>query len=175
MEDESDTLDLPRTARPLKRPRSSFSDVNTSSDPIFSSDGPEPSVEDYDVNATKKRRFKGSWWDNGRPSRRIGISRKIDSGIYIGSDGLDDNLPDNYFESSPERDMKDDLLPLSEAQSRSLPDSEIAELPLRSSQQSIPLSQQLSANLEHLRRNVLHCVENNIESIDLSYVIEDWK
>ncbi|KAF2237682.1 outer arm dynein light chain 1 [Viridothelium virens] len=168
MEEEIDLPELSLDARPLKRSRVTLDDVNTSSDPIFSSDGPEPSADDYLVQRISKRQFRGAWWDNDRPSKRIGISRKIDSGIYMGSDETDDSLPDTHVEALPLTEMKGRSTSSYPAGFQYPANSMRAELPLRSSQQSGSSSQQLPANEECVRLGVLHCVEHNSEMIDLS-------
>ncbi|KAL9096108.1 MAG: hypothetical protein Q9165_001631 [Trypethelium subeluteriae] len=168
MEEEIDLPELPLIARSLKRSRVTLDDVNTSSDPIFSSDGPEPSAEDYTVQRISKRQYRGAWWDDDRSSHRIGLSRKIDSGIYMGSDETDDSLPDTLVEALPLTEMKGRTTRSCAAGLQHPANSMRTELPLRNPQQSVPSGHQLPANEECVRLGVLHCVEHNCEMIDLS-------
>ncbi|KAI9693846.1 MAG: hypothetical protein M1822_003117 [Bathelium mastoideum] len=169
MEEEADLPELPHDQRPLKRSRMSHDDSNTSSDPIFSSDGPEPSADDYDVfERTNKRQYRGTWWQNSRQPRRIGISRKIDSGIYMASSEMEDSLEDTREEFLPGDQEDEDVERINDVLFQDPTDSNTNEFLFRSSQLVVPSSQQLPANEEHARRTILRCAENNISTIDLS-------
>ena len=202
MEEETDLPKAPRLIRPLKRYRTSHEDSNTSSDPIFSSDGPEPSAEDYGAPRTCKRQFRGPWWNSGKSSRRHDMTRKVDSGIYVASDEAED-LADTWAPSSPmldaegynnpwvptsiptgaendevEEDSADAWMPSSavldsedDALSQDIDILEAEHALVHSSRSSFPPCQDLSAPEREAGRIVMHCIENSVEIVDLSYVI----
>ena len=103
---------LPPLPAPLSRPTSyrkrSFDEYReASSDPaLFSSDGPEPSVENYE-RAQRKRQHQRAWYEEPeypypqRPGvqgvarrKRKPFERNFDSGIYMGSDDSSNLEPD---------------------------------------------------------------------------------
>lgn len=101
MSDASDVEDaLPSSPSQFhwKRSREVYhEDSNPSSDPpLFSSDPLDASVENY-VQKPRKRQYRGTWW--GQRAKRQHLSsrtfvRNLDSGVWMGSDGSDDTLPD---------------------------------------------------------------------------------
>jgi hypothetical protein len=102
------------TTRPAprrKRTRSSFHhDDSTPSDgPLFSSDPPDPSLDNY-FQPQRKRQYRGTWWgEDTQDSQQTensqrgksGFARNLDSGVWMGSDntedsiGSDDTVPDH--------------------------------------------------------------------------------
>jgi hypothetical protein len=78
----------PLVIRRSKR-RLDLGDFNTS-DPVFSSDPAEPSL---DVDRKTKRRYRGTWWgeENSKPlGPKAEYTRNVDSGVFLSSD---DSLP----------------------------------------------------------------------------------
>lgn len=71
----------------------------SSDGPIFSSDPPDPSVDEY-FQPRRKRQYRGTWWGETTrqdvptepPQQRAknGFSRNMDSGIWMGSDVTDE-------------------------------------------------------------------------------------
>ncbi|KAI9690647.1 MAG: hypothetical protein M1820_009954 [Bogoriella megaspora] len=166
MDEEAELPELPINPRPLKRSRITIDDGNISSDPVFSSDGPDPSCEDYAAPGRSKRQYRGPWWDSRR-HRRQPFARNKDSGIYMASDTTEDSetslglLPDGWDYGGMQLDLSKNLQPRSE---------ELPSLPNQSSQPSIPSSQQLPANEAHAWGIVQHCVESNRELVDLANI-----
>lgn len=80
-------------------------DPGTSSDPaLFSSDEQAPGAENYVAGRRKKRTYKGSWWDRHplkegvrRTSRKREFTRNFDSGIFMGSEGSEEQLSSDSF------------------------------------------------------------------------------
>lgn len=77
-------------------------DDSTPSDPpLFSSDPPDPSVDEY-FQPRRKRQYRGTWWGETTrqgaptepPKQRVknDFSRNMDSGIWMGSDVTDEDL-----------------------------------------------------------------------------------
>lgn len=89
---------------PNKRVRLSESSPPLSSDPIFSSDE-DPSADNY-VQGRRKKQFRGPWYrqepeeDSEKENTRIShkktrtLTRQLDSGVWMGSDGTDLELED---------------------------------------------------------------------------------
>jgi hypothetical protein len=148
MDEEGELPEYPLLTRPLKRSRLAVDDVNTSSDPVFSSDGPEPSCEDYEMDRSK-RQFRGAWWDGSVPARRHKFSRNMDSGIYLPSDGSDDNMTGTFtgLSSSTPTEFKEWFG---------------KNQPPRQSNVLLPY------NFDQARAIVARCIEDSRESFDLS-------
>jgi hypothetical protein len=106
MSDASDDEDIPLSSpSQFRRKRSRevyHEDSNPSSDPpFFSSDPPDASVEHY-LQKPRKRQYRGTWW--GQHTKRQHLTggksltrtfvRNLDSGVWMGSDGSDDAIPD---------------------------------------------------------------------------------
>src|ERR1051326_4541765 len=82
-----------------RRKRRRFSEALPSSDPVFSSDDlQDASVEQYDVPRQHKKKYRGAWWLPGSSQEGPGTSklkmrgqfeRKMDSGIWMGSDEVE--------------------------------------------------------------------------------------
>jgi len=101
MSDASDVEDVPLSPlSQFRRKRSHevyHEDSNPSSDPpLFSSDPPDASVENY-VQKPRKRQYRGTWWgERAKRQHTAGRTfvRNLDSGVWMGSDSSDDTLPD---------------------------------------------------------------------------------
>lgn len=85
-----------------KRTRGPDTSSTPSSDgPIFSSDPPDPSVDEY-FQPRRKRQYRGTWWGETTredaptepaPQRtKNTFSRNMDSGIWMGSDVTDEDF-----------------------------------------------------------------------------------
>ena len=91
---------LSRSFAGRKRPPSEY-DPTTSSDPaVFSSDERAPSADDYAVKR-RKGKWKGTWWGDRlrgeTPRERRQFKRNFDSGIWMGSEGTESSLDDEFL------------------------------------------------------------------------------
>jgi hypothetical protein len=156
----------PYPAPRQKRTRSAYhQDDSTPSDgPLFSSDPPDPSVDEY-FQPRRKRQYRGTWWgevmQNGteepvQQRTKAAFSRNMDSGVWMGSDateegfGSDDTVPDDT--------VLDDTAPLNQqpqlSATRRLP------LPLSFSPPE-PTSEQKASAI------IYDCLDQSNEVIDL--------
>jgi hypothetical protein len=89
-----DAEDAPPSSPPMflpSRKRARDEETNTSSDPpLFSSDPPDPSIDNY-TQRSRKRQYQGTWW--GQQVKRRPFARNFDSGIWMGSDSSDVGEP----------------------------------------------------------------------------------
>ncbi|MCJ1357804.1 MAG: hypothetical protein MMC33_007800 [Icmadophila ericetorum] len=160
-----------------KRSRQDY--LTTSSDPpIFSSDDAPASLENY-TDHRSKRSFKGTWWGekieqpaaepihNG-PRKRREFKRTVDSGVWMGSDETDADadidadieqaLNKLHGPSEGSRDLQGRIWQNSLTWKSSSPVS--VRRPTNLSQSSIS-QREASSQVER-------CVENGIETVDLS-------
>ncbi|KKA30515.1 hypothetical protein TD95_002070 [Thielaviopsis punctulata] len=126
----------------------------TSSDPaVFSSDD-DPSLESYQPSSERrKRRLIGSWYEHNMPAvsadahpcetARGGLQRDFDSAVFLASDGL-----------APAEELAI-AFPLSS----SVP---------RTRRLTLGLGRKMSAQEQEARKLIGACVEDGMESIDLS-------
>lgn len=76
-------------------------DDSTPSDgPLFSSDPPDPSIDEY-FQPRRKRQYRGTWWgeiaqdtpvEPAQQRAKTGFSRNMDSGVWMGSDVTEEEL-----------------------------------------------------------------------------------
>ncbi|KAB8298902.1 hypothetical protein EYC80_001060 [Monilinia laxa] len=132
---------------------------DSSDPPIFSSDD-DPSVEKYSQKR-RKQRFRGPWFDQQLASdsaiedepldRKVPIrnrrtfSKKVDSGVFMGSDGtdIDDAIMDNAKKAWPANNI-------------------VVPSPLKSR-----ITLDIPKDI-HAQRKIERCLENGEEYIDLS-------
>jgi hypothetical protein len=147
----------PYIAPRQKRTRAlSYRDDSTPSDgPLFSSDPPDPSVDQY-FQPRRKRQYRGTWWGEvanhsppePAPQRtKSGFSRNMDSGIWMGSDNTDESL-------GSDGTVPDEELPpaISFSSSRIPPPPQPPEAPA----------------IKKARAVIQNCLDNSIENITLA-------
>ena len=92
-----------------KRPRLEY-DLTSSSDPaLFSSDDYNPSAENYE-SKRRKQKWRGTWWGEKYAScyssatAKREFTRNFDSGVWMGSDGTEASLENEFLEDSRSAD-----------------------------------------------------------------------
>ena len=166
-----------------KRSRSEYElEPATSSDPaLFSSDEPAPSAELYSAKR-RKDNWRGTWWGErlraeAAKEKRL-FKRSYDSGIWMGSEGTESSLEDEFLDEQRRNVTQDSFL----RESGKSPDD--ADTPLehpatapsrRVIGQRVDWSPQLdprtvagNAYLVGARTVVQTCVEAGKEDVDLS-------
>ena len=166
-----------------KRPRSEYEpEPATSSDPaLFSSDEPAPSAELYSAKR-RKDKWRGTWWGErlrteAAREKRL-FKRSYDSGIWMGSEGTESSLEDEFLDEQRRNVTQDSFL----RESRKGPDEadtppeHYATAPSRrvigqGADKSPELDPQAAADNAYLvgaRTVVQTCVEAGKEDVDLS-------
>lgn len=175
------TMDTKPTLGSIGRKRSRQDYLTTSSDPpLFSSDDAPASLENYNDHRPK-RTFKGTWWGEkvGKPAaepvrndprKKREFKRTVDSGVWMRSDetdvdadleaDVDQVLNQLHGPSESSRDAKGRLWenPLTWKSSASSP---VSSRQLKNRSQSSIDQREASSQVEQ-------CVENGIETVDLS-------
>lgn len=166
-----------------KRSRSEYElEPATSSDPaLFSSDEPAPSAELYSAKR-RKDKWRGTWWGErlraeAAREKRL-FKRSYDSGIWMGSEGTESSLEDEFLDEQRRNITQDSFL------CESSKSADAADVPLEHSAtapsrrvigQRVDRSPQLdpqtvaeNAYLVSARTVVQACVEAGKEDVDLS-------
>jgi hypothetical protein len=166
-----------------KRSRSEYElEPATSSDPaLFSSDEPAPSAELYSAKR-RKDKWRGTWWGErlraeAAREKRL-FKRSYDSGIWMGSEGTESSLEDEFLDEQRRNVTQDSFL------RESSKSADAADAPLEHSAtapsrrvigQRVDRSPQLdpqtvaeNAYLVGARTVVQTCVEAGKEDVDLS-------
>lgn len=126
----------------LYREESNYNPSSDSPPPLFSSDPPDPSIDNY-AQRSRKRQYRGTWWRQ-QHATRAAFTRNLDSGVWMGSD--DDSVESQYAASN-------EVLPNSR----------------RSTTRSAPATIRSAAETEAYR--IVHeSVERDAESVDISLV-----
>ena len=97
-----DEPDLPPlvTAVPLlrcKRTRDEYEPATSSDPALFSSDDQPASADTYSIKR-RREQWPGTWWGKNVPVRKKQpFRRNLDSGIFLGSEGTDDSLDEEFL------------------------------------------------------------------------------
>jgi hypothetical protein len=168
-----------------KRSRLDYEPESTnSSDPaLFSSDDPAPSVEHYSAKR-RKDKWRGTWW-SGRlrsaPQRDVRqFKRNYDSGIWMGSEGTESSLEEEFLNDQKHMLAKKSVFPddgerqanssaLSEP-SLSIPGRGIAGSDVHAVRRANPPVATENTYLSRARALVQACVDAGAEDVDLSYI-----
>lgn len=169
----------------LKRKRSRLNcepEPATSSDPaLFSSDDPAPSAECYSAKR-RKDKWHGTWWGErlrGKSAReKRAFKRNYDSGIWMGSEGTESSLEDEFLNDQRKLVVgesflqeRGELLANADPLSASLASTPSTRVVVHD---SVALSQgqtQAAAETAYLSRArtlVQACVDAGAEDVDLS-------
>lgn len=168
-----------------KRSRLDYEPESTnSSDPaLFSSDDPAPSVEHYSAKR-RKDKWRGTWW-SGRlrsaPQRDVRqFKRNYDSGIWMGSEGTESSLEEEFLNDQKHMLAKKSLFQddgelqanssaLSEP-SLSIPGRGIVGSDVPAVRRANPQVATENTYLSRARALVQACVDAGAEDVDLSYI-----
>ncbi|TLD39649.1 leucine rich repeat domain protein [Venturia nashicola] len=93
-------------------------DSTPSDGPLFSSDPPDPSVDEY-FQPRRKRQYRGTWWGEitredapAEPAlqrTKNAFSRNMDSGVWMGSDVTDEDQDLASDDTSPDLELLRDM------------------------------------------------------------------
>lgn len=169
--DEPDLPPLPssRSALPplsRKRTHQDF-EINNSSDPaLFSSDDHLPAAEDYSSKRQKKK-WEGTWWGDRlrstTASRKRSFKRNYDSGIFMGSEGTDTSLDDEFL---TDQHAPEDTAASTDALSPKF-ESNISATINKPFSRPVQICQ-VSPGVYHARQTIQRCLEEGSENVDLS-------
>jgi hypothetical protein len=166
-----------------KRSRSDYElEPATSSDPaLFSSDEPAPSAELYSAKR-RKDKWRGTWWgerlraEAAREKRPF--QRNYDSGIWMGSEGTESSLEDEFLDEQRrnvtqesflrENGRSPDEANTSPAPSATAPSRRVIGQRVEESPHLDPEATADNAYLVGARSVVQACVEAGEEDVDLS-------
>jgi hypothetical protein len=168
-----------------KRPRLDYEpESSNSSDPaLFSSDDPAPSAEHYSAKR-RKDKWHGTWW-GGRlrstPRREVRqLKRNYDSGIWMGSEGTESSLEEEFLNDQRDMLAKETIFSDSvkqQANSNTLSEPSLAVAGRRGvigdDGQAVPrvANPHIAPEKTHLSRAralVQACVDAGAEDVDLS-------
>jgi hypothetical protein len=166
-----------------KRSRSEYElEPATSSDPaLFSSDEPAPSAELYSAKR-RKDKWRGTWWGErsraeAAKEKRL-FKRSYDSGIWMGSEGTESSLEDEFLDEQRRNVTQDSFLRESgkSPDDADAPPEHSATAPSRRvigqrvdwSPQLEPRTVADNAYLVGARTVIQTCVEAGKEDVDLS-------
>ncbi|QDS72611.1 hypothetical protein FKW77_001682 [Venturia effusa] len=157
-----------------KRTRATDDSTPSSDGPIFSSDPPDPSVDEY-FQPRRKRQYRGTWWGetrNGAPAEpaqqrsKSGFTRNMDSGIWMGSDATDEEPGSDASESGlqmPRESAWKHAVPRITMQLSGPDTSESGAT------RYIPQDEKEALTIEFARSNLQHFLESNNEHINLCH------
>lgn len=166
-----------------KRSRSEYElEPATSSDPaLFSSDEPAPSAELYSAKR-RKDKWRGTWWGErlraeAAREKRL-FKRSYDSGIWMGSEGTESSLEDEFLDEQRRNVTQDSFLRESSKSpdeadaplehSATAPSRRVIGQRVDRSPQPDPQTAPENAYLVGARTVVQTCVEAGKEDVDLS-------
>jgi hypothetical protein len=169
----------------LKRKRSRLDyepEPATSSDPaLFSSDDPAPSAEYYSAKR-RKDKWRGTWWgersrcETAREKRQF--KRNYDSGIWMGSEGTESSLEEEFLEDQKKTLTREsflqggvELLANADAPSEpsaAVPSKRVVGQDADAIPQVNPQDAVENAYLSRARGLVQACVDAGAEDVDLS-------
>jgi hypothetical protein len=163
--DQLDLPPLPASQLALNRKRTRLDyEPATSSDPaVFSSDEQAPSAESYS-SKRRKDKWTGTWWGakvrDATMKRKRSFQRNFDSGIYMGSEGTDSSLEDEFLQDMERKDK--DIAAQNQRGFQHLPDYNEITL------EKLPRPMLLSPLHHQVRGIVQQCLEQGKEDVDLS-------
>jgi len=143
-----------------------------SSDPIFSDDGSEL---DGQSNTRKKRHYRGPWWlpPTAIVNSKQKLSKFVDSGVWLSSEGSEENLELANPTSKPTRNVRmpcPSILPTNHSRGLDIV-GQTDENKQRTYRRSVKAKiDRVLPGLDLAEQIINQCVEKGKEDVDLSYV-----
>lgn len=171
-EPELPPLPAPRSTLPPRKRTHTEYDTHTSSDPaLFSSDDHKEASADLYVSKRRKAKWTGTWWGgrlettSSRAAKRS-FQRNYDSGIFMGSEGTDTSLEDDFL---ADQQLKGDAAVTSRSSSPAFVGGGYSS-PLKKVAAASVQPRLVSSGHYQAVATIQRCLEAGSENVDLSYV-----